>query len=99
MIQEIKITEFEQRIKYFEEIANKELVDLYMSWAEKNKTVGDSPAFIGVSSSFSTMFFTLLKERFANANPPQVVLVYFNVAFKVGHYQSQKLISAQTVAR
>lgn len=39
-----------------EGITNKELVDLYLSWIEKNPGVLSSPAFIGVSSAFSTKY-------------------------------------------
>lgn len=39
-----------------EEISNKEIVDLYISWADTHKTVMQSPAFIGVSTSFSTKY-------------------------------------------
>ena len=39
-----------------ESISNKEMVDLYVAWVEKNPTVLDSPAFMGVSSSFSTKY-------------------------------------------
>ena len=37
-------------------ISNKEIVDLYIAWVEKNPSVLNSPAFIGVSSSFSTKY-------------------------------------------
>ena len=39
-----------------ENISNKELVDLYIAWAEKNPSVAAGPALIGVSSSFSTKY-------------------------------------------
>ena len=44
-------------------IANKEIVDLYIAWVEKNPTVVDSPAFIGVSSSFSTKYSCSKKKE------------------------------------
>lgn len=37
-------------------ISNQEIVDLYIAWAEKNPSTADSPAFLGVSSSFSTKY-------------------------------------------
>ncbi|MBY0501307.1 MAG: hypothetical protein K2P93_04830 [Alphaproteobacteria bacterium] len=37
-------------------ISNKEIVDLYITWIEKNPSLGKSPAFVGVSSSFSTKY-------------------------------------------
>lgn len=39
-----------------ENISNKEIVDLYIAWAEKNVAVINTPAFIGVSTSFSTKY-------------------------------------------
>lgn len=39
-----------------EDIQNKTLVDLYIAWAEKNKSLLNTPAFIGVSTSFSTKY-------------------------------------------
>lgn len=39
-----------------ENISNKEIVDLYIAWMEKNPSVANSPAFLGVSSSFSTKY-------------------------------------------
>jgi hypothetical protein len=44
------------KICFPENISNKEIVDLYLAWAEKNLTVLESPAFIGVSTSFSTKY-------------------------------------------
>src|SRR5438093_13428025 len=44
-------------------ISNKELVDLYIAWAEKNLSVGAGPAFVGVSSSFSTKYSCEQKKR------------------------------------
>jgi len=38
------------------DISNKEIVELFISWAEKNPAVADKPAFIGVSTSFSTRY-------------------------------------------
>ncbi len=38
------------------DISNKDIVDLYIAWAEKNPSVADSPAFIGVSTSFSIKY-------------------------------------------
>ncbi len=37
-------------------LSNKEIVDLYIAWVEKNPSVVNSPAFIGVSTSFSTKY-------------------------------------------
>lgn len=39
-----------------EDISNKEIVDLYMDWVQKNPSVLSSPAFIGVSTSFSKKY-------------------------------------------
>jgi hypothetical protein len=44
-------------------ISNKDLVDLYMSWVEKNPAVIDSPAFIGVSTSFSIKYSCSAKRE------------------------------------
>lgn len=37
-------------------ISNKEIVDIYVAWAKKNLALAKNPAFIGVSSSFSTKY-------------------------------------------
>ncbi|OJW51537.1 MAG: hypothetical protein BGO67_09965 [Alphaproteobacteria bacterium 41-28] len=37
-------------------ISNKEIVDIFIAWAEKNLSVLESPAFIGVSTSFSKKY-------------------------------------------
>lgn len=37
-------------------ISNKEIVDIYISWMEKNPSLVGAPAFIGVSSSFSVKY-------------------------------------------
>ena len=39
-----------------EDIKNKELVDLYVTWIKKNPSLASGPAFIGVSSSFSIKY-------------------------------------------
>jgi hypothetical protein len=52
-------------------IANKEIVDIYIAWAEKNMTLAKSPAFVGVSSSFSTKFSCVPNKK------PQSPAVYF----------------------
>src|SRR3990167_6225253 len=36
-----------------DEISNKEVVDLYIAWAEKHMDLAKSPAFLGVTTSFS----------------------------------------------
>ncbi len=46
-----------------ENISNKEIVDIYIEWAEKNPTVLMSPAFIGVSSSFSKKYSCPAKKE------------------------------------
>jgi len=38
------------------DVSNKEIVDIYIKWIEKNPSLRDSPAFIGVSASFSTKY-------------------------------------------
>lgn len=38
------------------DISNQEIVKDYISWIEKNPSLIDSPAFMGVSSSFSTKY-------------------------------------------
>ncbi|MBP9692851.1 MAG: hypothetical protein KBD90_05960 [Alphaproteobacteria bacterium] len=45
------------------DISNKKIVDLYIAWAEKNPTVGESPAFVGVSTSFSTKYSCSKKKN------------------------------------
>jgi len=37
-------------------ITNKEIMELYIGWVEKNPSTATSPAFLGVSSSFSTKY-------------------------------------------
>jgi len=37
-------------------VSTKDIVNIYIAWAEKNMSVASSPAFIGVSSSFSTKY-------------------------------------------
>ncbi len=39
-----------------EDISNKEIVDLYISWAQQNLSLATGPAFIGVSTSFSKKY-------------------------------------------
>ncbi|MBS0271228.1 MAG: hypothetical protein JSR85_01100 [Proteobacteria bacterium] len=39
-----------------ENISNKEIVEIYIAWAKKNLALAKNPAFIGVSSSFSTKY-------------------------------------------
>lgn len=39
-----------------EEISNQEVVDLYIAWAEKHLELAKSPAFIGVTTSFSKKY-------------------------------------------
>ncbi len=50
--------------------SNKDLVDLYIAWAEKNTEAFDGPAFVGVSTSFSTKYSCSEKEE----NASKVVL-------------------------
>jgi hypothetical protein len=38
------------------QISNQEIVNDYISWMEKNSSLIDDPAFLGVSSSFSTKY-------------------------------------------
>ncbi len=38
------------------DISNKEIVDLYIQWAKANPDLASSPAFIGVSTSFSQKY-------------------------------------------
>ena|ERR1700722_2086000 len=45
------------------DISNKEIVDLFVAWAEKNPSVARAPAFIGVSSSFSTKYSCKSKKE------------------------------------
>jgi hypothetical protein len=51
-------------------VSNKDMVDLYIAWAEKNTEASDDPAFIGVSTSFSTKYSCAEKE----ASTSKVVL-------------------------
>lgn len=44
-------------------ISNQELVSDYIAWVEKNPSVLESPAFIGVSSSFSTKYSCPPKKK------------------------------------
>lgn len=39
-----------------ENVSNKEMVDLFIAWVEKNPKLSGGPAFIGVSSSFSAKY-------------------------------------------
>ncbi|HUX78641.1 MAG TPA: Rap1a/Tai family immunity protein [Alphaproteobacteria bacterium] len=50
------------------EITNKEIVDIYTAWVEKNPSVLSSPAFIGVSTSFSLKYSCLPKEKEKSAH-------------------------------
>lgn len=45
------------------DISNKEIVNDYISWIEKNPSLIDAPAFIGVSSSFSTKYSCPKKSK------------------------------------
>lgn len=47
-------------------ISNQQIVDLYIDWVEKNPSVATSPAFIGVSSSFSTKYSCPSKSKKAD---------------------------------
>ncbi|MBI2706992.1 MAG: hypothetical protein HYX35_01560 [Proteobacteria bacterium] len=51
-----------------ENLPNKDLVDLYIAWAEKNTEAADGPAFIGLSSSFSTKYSCPKKEKSSEEN-------------------------------
>ena len=44
-------------------ISNQEIVNDYIAWIEKNPSLIDGPAFIGVSSSFSTKYSCPLKKQ------------------------------------
>lgn len=44
-------------------ISNKQIVHDYISWVEKNSSFLDGPAFIGVSSSFSTKYSCPQKHK------------------------------------
>lgn len=44
-------------------ISNKEIVALYVDWAEKNPSVTDGPAFIGVSTSLSIKYSCPTKDK------------------------------------
>lgn len=46
-----------------ENISNKDIVDIYINWADKNPGVADSPAFIGVSTSFSIKYSCATKNE------------------------------------
>ncbi|MBY0293064.1 MAG: hypothetical protein K2W92_07255 [Alphaproteobacteria bacterium] len=46
-----------------EDISNKEIVDLFIAWAEKNPSVANATAFVGVSSSFSTQYSCPQKQK------------------------------------
>lgn len=52
-------------------VSNKELVDIYIAWAQKNTTLEKSPAFVGTSSSFSTKFSCAPDKK------PRKPMVYF----------------------
>jgi hypothetical protein len=43
-------------------ISNQEIVNEYISWVEKNPSLVDGPAFVGVSSSFSTKYSCAVKN-------------------------------------
>lgn len=45
------------------DISNKEIVKDYVDWVEKNPSLVDAPAFIGVSSSFSTKYSCKSKKQ------------------------------------
>lgn len=44
-------------------ISNKEIVNLYIQWAEANPDLASSPAFIGVSTSFSQKYTCKTKDE------------------------------------
>jgi len=44
------------KICFPEHVSNKEIVDIFIAWAEKNLSVLQSPAFVGVSTSFSKKY-------------------------------------------
>lgn len=44
-------------------ISNQEIVKDYIEWVEKNPSLIDSPAFMGVSSSFSTKYSCPSKDK------------------------------------
>jgi len=46
-----------------ENISNKEIVNDYIAWVEKNSSLIYSPAFMGVSSSFSTKYSCPQKKK------------------------------------
>ena len=46
-----------------EDISNKEIVDIFIAWAEKNPSVANAAAFVGVSSSFSTQYSCPQKKK------------------------------------
>lgn len=39
-----------------EDISNAEIVKLYLAWAQKNPSLMEAPAFVGVSTSFSSKY-------------------------------------------
>jgi len=39
-----------------EDVSNEEIVKLYMEWAKKNVSLSEAPAFVGVSTSFSSKY-------------------------------------------
>lgn len=45
-----------------EDISNEEIVKLYMEWAKQNISLADAPAFVGVSTSFSSKYSCQIKE-------------------------------------
>lgn len=45
------------------DISNQEIVTEYIAWIEKNPSLMDGPAFIGVSSSFSTKYSCPKKSK------------------------------------
>lgn len=43
-------------ICFSDEISNKQIVDLYKEWVKKNPSLAEAPAFVGVSTSFSSEY-------------------------------------------
>lgn len=46
-----------------DKISNQEITELYIKWAEAHPDLGSGPAFIGVSTSFSTKYSCQNKEK------------------------------------
>ncbi len=59
------------RICFPTNISNKEIVDLYIAWAEKNPSILESPAFIGVSTSFSKRYSCSSVKEGEKGNQPE----------------------------